>query len=163
MLDAALALTPSASMLNSSLAHQHRQKSWGVGWGGGVVRGCHFPRISKQSSGKRGGEKKSLWFTRFHSSDLKWSLRWSQTKRTHRLHGGARLKLRIPLAPVIQTFTRKVQKTALCRNLDAWFASQQATKDNFLQIRGQKRWSDPFLLWANWQKKSLICSEMLQS
>lgn len=29
MLDAALALTPSASMLNSSLAHQHRQKSWG--------------------------------------------------------------------------------------------------------------------------------------
>lgn len=58
MLDAALALTPSASMLNSSLAHQHRQKSWGVGVGLGVVRGCHFPRISKQSSGKRGGEKK---------------------------------------------------------------------------------------------------------
>lgn len=61
-----------------------------------------------------------LWFTWLHASDQRWSLRWSQTKRAHRLHGGARLKLRImppcksdfPSTSLAKVCT-KLQKSAL--------------------------------------------------
>lgn len=54
MFDAAPAWTPSAPMLNSSLAHQHRQRSWG---GGGL--GSENTGLVSRKRGRR-RRKKSL-------------------------------------------------------------------------------------------------------
>lgn len=130
MIDAALASTPSASMLNSSLAHQHRQKSLGEGEGGGrnggwgCVRGCHFPRISKQSSGEhgegwwggvvcRGGMREGKKISLIHSVSPQRSEGIAGVKPNETDSSPARRsRAEIKNAPVIQTFTRKTTENS---------------------------------------------------
>lgn len=72
-----------------------------------------------------------LWFARLHFSDQKRLLRWIHMNRTHRLHGGARLKLRIIL-PVNQIFTtclwQNMPFIQSYKNLLSWLWSLQSAQ-----------------------------------
>lgn len=113
-----LSLTPSAPWLNSSLAHEQRQNRWSGH--------LHFPSFKKKKSQTEfwlaPEDRTMLWLTWLHVSDEKWSLKWIHMKRTHRLHGGARLKLRIML-PVNQIFP-----TCLLQNMPLYKTTKSLLK-----------------------------------
>lgn len=110
-----LSLTPSAPWLDSPLSHEQRQDG---SKGTTPPLPPAFKKISEHNFGLVREEWTLLWFTRLHFSDQKWSLKWIQVKRAHRLHGGAGLKLRIMLT-VNQIFYQHIScyYTKLHKNL----------------------------------------------